>query len=187
MSALCGNRKVHGSDRVYHADREAVRACFFPPPEPALCEHQMSAALCAGPQHYPTDEQMGGDHVATESEAHAEWHRNAGVPIGPRGGSCPWDSCGWALDYEADLAEAAEAQAEERREVQTALGMMLASGEAERAAYEAGKHIPACRYAGLPLTEARTAEDCCCNPPPTPIYDGVYTVETPSGHRTFRV
>lgn len=28
---------------------------------------------------------------ATESEAHAEWHRNAGVPMGTPG--CPQDAC----------------------------------------------------------------------------------------------
>jgi hypothetical protein len=28
---------------------------------------------------------------ATESEAHAEWHLNAGVPIGQP--PCPWDAC----------------------------------------------------------------------------------------------
>lgn len=31
------------------------------------------------------------DHVATESEAHAEWHLNTGVPIWQ--GVCPWDCC----------------------------------------------------------------------------------------------
>ena len=33
--------------------------------------------------------------IATEAEAHAEWHRNAGKPVGF---SCPWDACdegGW--------------------------------------------------------------------------------------------
>lgn len=29
--------------------------------------------------------------MATESEAHAEWHRNAGVPMGQPG--CPQDAC----------------------------------------------------------------------------------------------
>lgn len=27
---------------------------------------------------------------ATESEAHLEWHRNSGVPVGE---PCPWDAC----------------------------------------------------------------------------------------------
>lgn len=31
------------------------------------------------------------DRPATESEAHAEWHRNAGIPMGTPG--CPWDAC----------------------------------------------------------------------------------------------
>lgn len=31
------------------------------------------------------------EHTATESEAHAEWHRNAGVPMGQPG--CPQDAC----------------------------------------------------------------------------------------------
>lgn len=50
--------------------------------------------------------------VATESQAHAEWHLNAGVKIGPYGGSCPWDACGHAFaeDYELELA-AQEARA----------------------------------------------------------------------------
>lgn len=29
--------------------------------------------------------------IATESEAHAEWHRNSGVPMGLPG--CPQDAC----------------------------------------------------------------------------------------------
>jgi len=29
--------------------------------------------------------------TATEAEAHAEWHLNAGVPMGTPG--CPWDAC----------------------------------------------------------------------------------------------
>jgi hypothetical protein len=43
--------------------------------------------------------------AATQGEAHAEWHRNTGVPIGPMGGSCPWDSCGWLRDELADQQE----------------------------------------------------------------------------------
>lgn len=30
-------------------------------------------------------------HIATEDEAHREWHLNAGIPIGTAG--CPWDAC----------------------------------------------------------------------------------------------
>lgn len=41
------------------------------------------------------------DRVATESEAHAEWHRNAGVPMGTPG--CPWDAC--HPDYEPGYEE----------------------------------------------------------------------------------
>lgn len=36
------------------------------------------------------------DHVATPGEAHAEWHRNAGVPMGQPG--CPQDACHPAYD-----------------------------------------------------------------------------------------
>lgn len=32
-----------------------------------------------------------GDAPATESEAHAEWHWNSGIPMGTPG--CPWDAC----------------------------------------------------------------------------------------------
>jgi hypothetical protein len=35
--------------------------------------------------------------TATESEAHAEWHWNAGVPM--HTGACPWDCCGPADDH----------------------------------------------------------------------------------------
>lgn len=37
------------------------------------------------------DEEERYGRVATEAEAHAEWHRNAGVPMGTPG--CPWDAC----------------------------------------------------------------------------------------------
>ena len=58
----------------------------------ALCAHGMSASLCEGPGHYTPD--TPDTHLApaaTPSEAHAEWHRNAGVPIGTPG--CPQDAC----------------------------------------------------------------------------------------------
>lgn len=35
--------------------------------------------------------------LATEAEAHAEWHRNSGVPMGTPG--CPQDAC--HVDYDA--------------------------------------------------------------------------------------
>lgn len=38
------------------------------------------------------------DPPATESEAHAEWHANSGVPMGTPG--CPWDAC--HVDLPAD-------------------------------------------------------------------------------------
>ncbi len=71
----------------------------------ADCEHGLSAALCAGPGHYPDDDR-GYVPAATEADAHREWHRNAGVPIGEYGGFCPWDACGHGLDmqYEAEAA-----------------------------------------------------------------------------------
>lgn len=40
---------------------------------------------------YYDEERYGDDRPATESEAHAEWHRNAGVPMGQPG--CPQDAC----------------------------------------------------------------------------------------------
>lgn len=54
------------------------------------CDHGLSAWLCAGPGHYPTDDQFSS-FPATMGEAHAEWHRNAGVPMGTPG--CPQDAC----------------------------------------------------------------------------------------------
>lgn len=46
------------------------------------------------------------DRIATESEAHAEWHRNAGVPMGTPG--CPWDAChdDYPDDYDGPTAPA---------------------------------------------------------------------------------
>lgn len=44
------------------------------------------------------DDISGASRTATESEAHAEWHRNAGVPIGTPG--CPQDAC--HVDCEPD-------------------------------------------------------------------------------------
>lgn len=54
------------------------------------CEHGLSAALCAGPGHYPDDDRSW-QPAATMSDAHSEWHRNAGVPMGQPG--CPQDAC----------------------------------------------------------------------------------------------
>lgn len=43
-------------------------------------------------------DRMYGDQPTSWSDAHAEWHRNAGVPMGQPG--CPWDACD--LPYEPD-------------------------------------------------------------------------------------
>lgn len=63
--------------------------------------------------------------VATQGDAHSEWHRNAGVPSGDYGGSCPWDACGhgYADDYEAELA------AEENARELAAYAPALRAGE----------------------------------------------------------
>lgn len=60
--------------------------------------------------------------MATQAEAHREWHRNSGVPIGL---PCPWDACGHDLDsaeYERLIAiqEANEKAAEEWAESEEA-------------------------------------------------------------------
>ena len=43
--------------------------------------------------------------AASEAEAHLEWHRNAGVPLGTPG--CPWDACHDDDGYDAYQAEIA--------------------------------------------------------------------------------
>lgn len=43
--------------------------------------------------------------LATPSEAHAEWHRNSGVPVGL---SCPWDACDPANLTDAEYARLIE-------------------------------------------------------------------------------
>jgi hypothetical protein len=85
------------------------------------CEHGLSAWLCAGPGHYPADEP---GPMATMADAHREWHWNTGVPMGPSGGSCPWDACGWADDYYAEWdprAEDTEADPEDYAELDALL------------------------------------------------------------------
>lgn len=62
------------------------------------------------------DDSMFGDEAddfgppATEAEAHLEWHRNSGVPVGE---PCPWDACHSAGEeaYEEYLAQQAEEDA----------------------------------------------------------------------------
>ena len=41
--------------------------------------------------------------TATQAEAHAEWHLNAGVPMGQPG--CPWDACHPVEDFKPDPQE----------------------------------------------------------------------------------
>jgi hypothetical protein len=65
--------------------------------ESAICEHGLSLSLCAGPGHYPPDDYAP---MATEADAHREWHHNAGVPMGT--GSCPWDACQPPDDVESE-------------------------------------------------------------------------------------
>ena len=61
--------------------------------------------------------------MATQAEAHAEWHREALVPVGL---PCPWDACGHdltdeegeALMAKQDAMRAAQAAWEESEEAQ---------------------------------------------------------------------
>lgn len=70
--------------------------------------------------------------MATMADAHREWHRNAGVPMGTPG--CPQDACHLPDDgpYD-DAAEAAylAAQGTPTHVVQTAYGTVEASSLAE--------------------------------------------------------
>lgn len=92
---LAASTYAEAAQKAAEAARVTGRACKVikgdlpePEPLPAECEHGLSAALCAGPMHYPADEP---GPMATMSDAHAEWHRNAGVPMGTPG--CPQDAC----------------------------------------------------------------------------------------------
>jgi len=51
---------------------------------------------------------------ATEAEAHAEWHINAGIPMGTPG--CPWDACHMMEEHEEPewLAEKLDEEAREK-------------------------------------------------------------------------
>lgn len=48
-------------------------------------------------------ERENDGYPVTWNDSHAEWHRNAGVPMGTPG--CPWDACDgparWELEEEA--------------------------------------------------------------------------------------
>lgn len=44
-----------------------------------------------------------GDRCATEAEAHAEWHLNAGHPMDQPG--CPWDCCDPDPDFDDEELE----------------------------------------------------------------------------------
>lgn len=46
---------------------------------------------------YDPDEERGGGRLATDAEAHVEWHLNSGVPMGE---PCPWDACHSVTDDE---------------------------------------------------------------------------------------
>src|SRR6059058_3567540 len=128
----CGNRRVHGTERADHETTAQVALCFKRPggipsiqeeaarveavaaEQPAadeMCEHQMSAWLCAGPDHYPSAEQERADSSewmttsqlmsATASQYHA------------RGEGCPWDCSRCPGNVEADEAERAAEMAAE--------------------------------------------------------------------------
>jgi hypothetical protein len=56
------------------------------------CEHGMSAQLCAGPGHYPSDDQIGHG-ASSPAELHSAWHLENGQ------WGCPWDCA--ASDVEA--------------------------------------------------------------------------------------
>jgi hypothetical protein len=45
------------------------------------------------------------DRMSYIADEHRDWHTWNRVPMGPSGGSCPWDACGWADDYEDDYGD----------------------------------------------------------------------------------
>lgn len=209
----CGNRKVHGAERADHETTAQVALCCKRPggipsiqeeaarveavaaEQPAadeMCEHQMSAWLCAGPNHYPSAEQERAD--SSEWMTTSQLMSAAASQYHARGEGCPWDCANCpgnreAEEYErsAELADEANAaqvvvpepdttdvmaaltaagfqQAQERVEVQGALEEMLRNGAAETATV---------------ITKAE-------HPP----WDGLYTIENPTSglpHRTFRL
>jgi hypothetical protein len=46
----------------------------------------------------PYDERFSDASGSPHADAHREWHRNAGVPVGL--GSCPWDVCDPSAYYD---------------------------------------------------------------------------------------
>lgn len=73
-------------------------------------------------------------HLATPGEAHAEWHRNAGVPMGQPG--CPQDACHPVDDYDYLPEETAEGVRCGNRKAHPQ-GAYHASVEDVRSCYEA--------------------------------------------------
>lgn len=64
---------------------------------------EVSERIRYGDPGWDDFEQWGPDEErppATEAEAHAEWHRNSGVPMGTPG--CPQDACHPAEEPEED-------------------------------------------------------------------------------------
>jgi hypothetical protein len=104
MSAIkCAHCKGH-HDTIAQVRLCAHRHAYGHPFEVVkstdTCEHGMSLDLCAGPQHYPNDDMAP---MATMSDAHSEWHRNTGVPMGHAG--CPQDACDGPYHDDEDCPE----------------------------------------------------------------------------------
>lgn len=70
------------------------------------------------------------------AEEHLMWHTANGVPMGPLGGSCPWDACGW-LHAELDYAEQ-ERRAEEVNGDRARTAELVPAPFVERSADEPG-------------------------------------------------
>lgn len=131
--------------------------------------------------------------IATMADAHREWHLNAGVPMGSAG--CPQDACHPAEDFAPEDPKEGLTNPVKCGRCSTRLEPVYHEGVAGiRACSLAGKvetfepePAPALPWSdGEPLSlEAETMRGSLQSF--EPLYDGLYTIEAPVGHRTFRV
>lgn len=191
MPVRCGNHKIHGkTPNAYHETSAQVALCFkrdngllpIGATEPAakwsehftaspeeirddaLCEHQMSASLCAGPDHYPSAEDernSSSEHMTT-----AELMRATSDDYHRRGEGCPWDCSRCPGNIAADEAEARQAEID-NADLEAAISHAQVTGSV------------AATYNDVTATAPKRLDH--------PVWDGIYTYETSEGHRTFRL
>jgi hypothetical protein len=193
MTVRCGNRKAHGTDHLtgaYHRDSAEVRACYaagatgIPSLEEEAADQEALAELMAEQAVERYFEDRGYEEARFQEQQEA------------RLGVVQFGDAMAAAEAARELEVAAAAPAKSPLTFVEQFSQMVQ-------AQKDGTPVAALAYSDEVVTQAESGPELAApqgvpepvaTPQPDrpvlatePVYDGVYTVETPGGHRTLQL